>query len=161
MKLLQSLIKTEKDLGPLILRIVLGVVIFGHGAQKLFGIWGGHGVQWTLEAWQQWWGVPHFLTFMVILTESFGAILLILGLGTRLWAFLIGIIMLVAIYLLHWQAGFYMNWYAQPNTGEGFEYHLLVLGMVAVLVRKGGGKWSLDDILSHKFRGENARVING
>ncbi len=159
MKFFQSLIKTEMDQGPLILRIVLGTVIFAHGAQKLFGIWGGHGVQWTLEAWQQWWGVPHFLTFMVIITESFGAILLILGLGTRLWAFLIGIIMIVAIYLLHWQAGFYMNWYAQPGTGEGFEFHLLVLAVVLVLVIKGGGRWSLDGILSHKLHGENVREI--
>ncbi len=151
MNLIKSLIKTEKDLGPFILRIVLGAVIFGHGAQKLFGIWGGHGVQWTLNAWQEWWGVPSFLTFSVIITESIGAILLILGLGTRLWSFLIGIIMIVAVYLVHLRSGFFMNWYSQPNTGEGYEYHLLVLAMVAVLLVKGGGKWSIDGMINKKI----------
>ena len=145
--MITKIIKTDDGIVAFILRITLGVVIFAHGAQKLLGIWGGHGIEWTVEAWNQWWQIPSILTYSVIFIESFGALLLILGVLTRVWAFLIGLIMLVAIYLVHFQWGFYMNWYMKPQTGEGFEYHLLVLTIITVLLIKGGGKWSLD--LSH------------
>lgn len=135
---------TKDDISPAILRIVLGVVIFAHGAQKLFGIWGGHGPKWTVEAWSQWWNIPAVLTYTVIIIESIGAILLILGFCTRIWAALIGIVMFGAVYLVHIGWGFYMNWYMQPQTGEGFEYHLLVMSMVVALIISGGGKVSLD-----------------
>ncbi|MBO0323001.1 DoxX family protein [Muricauda sp. CAU 1633] len=142
--MVQRILATNMDITPTILRIVLGCVIFADGAQKLFGVWGGHGPSWTVAAWQQWWNVPSFLTYTVICIESFGAVLLVLGLFTRIWAFSIGLIMLVAVYLVHLRWGFYMNWYMQPQIGEGFEYHLLVLAMVIVLILTGGGRWSLD-----------------
>ncbi|NAY91272.1 DoxX family membrane protein [Muricauda sp. JGD-17] len=147
----RSVLKTDSnDFTPLVLRVILGVVISAHGAQKLFGIWGGHGPEWTVDAWHQWWGLPSVLTYLVIFIESIGATLMILGLLTRFWAILIGIIMLGAIYLVHWRWGFYMNWYMQPQVGEGFEYHILVLSILLVLVLRGGGKWSLDGRLSRK-----------
>ena len=144
MSYLNIIIKTDENLTNLILRVTLGIIIFAHGAQKLFGIWGGHGIEWTVEAWKQWWQIPSILTLSVIFVESFGALLLIFGVLTRVWAFLIGIIMLVAIYLVHFKWGFFMNWYMQPQTGEGFEYHILALSIITVLFIKGGGKWSLD-----------------
>lgn len=149
--ILKKVLATDMDVTPTILRIVLGCVIFAHGAQKLFGIWGGHGPSWTVVAWQQWWNIPPFLTYTVIGIESFGAILLILGLLTRIWAFLIGAVMLVAVYLVHFHWGFYMNWYMQPQIGEGYEYHLLVLALVIALMLKGGGRWSVDGLLHQKL----------
>ncbi|WP_222983894.1 DoxX family protein [Flagellimonas meishanensis] len=146
------LLKTNaNDVTALILRVVLGLIIFAHGAQKLFGIWGGHGPRWTVEAWGQWWGIPALLTYLVILIESAGAILLVFGFLTRIWTILMGGVMLVAVYLVHFRWGFYMNWYMQPQTGEGFEYHLLVLAILIVLFIKGAGKWSLDGLLFQKF----------
>lgn len=143
-KLLKRLLTTEYDLSALVLRVVLGGVMFAHGAQKLFGIWGGHGMEWTVEAWIQWWGMPELLTYAVIFIESLGAILLVFGVLTRIWAFLIGVVMLVAVYLVHLRWGFYMNWYAEAQTGEGFEYHILVMAIVVTLLLKGGGAYSLD-----------------
>lgn len=150
-EILFKLLKTDvRDYGISIIRCVLAVVIFAHGAQKLFGIWGGHGPHWTEEAWTQWWGIPPVLTYLVILIESFGAIYLFLGALTRVWAFLIGIVIIVAVFLVHWRWGFFMNWYMQAQTGEGFEYHLLVMAMVAFLMVKGGGKYSIDALLYAK-----------
>ncbi len=148
--LLKKLTATHYDLTGLILRVVLGALVFAHGAQKLFGIWGGHGVEWTVEAWKQWWNMPAILTYSVIFIESIGALLLILGFFTRVWALLTGIVMIVAVYLVHLKWGFYMNWYMEPQTGEGFEYHILVLAIVAVLLIKGGGAYSLDSYISKK-----------
>ena len=152
MKYLNIIIKTDQNLTNCILRITLGVIIFAHGAQKLLGIWGGHGIEWTIEAWKQWWQIPSILTLSVIFVESFGALLLIFGVLTRVWSFLIGIIMLVAIYLVHFKWGFFMNWYMEPQIGEGFEYHLLVLSIVTILFLKGGGKWSFDFWITLKNR---------
>lgn len=149
--MLVKLLKTEDTLILLVLRVTLGIVIFAHGAQKLFGIWGGHGVNWTVEAWAQWWNMPSIITYLVIIVESIGAICLILGFASRIWAFLIGMVMVGAIYLVHLRWGFYMNWYMQPQTGEGFEYHILVLSMVAVIVIGGAGKWSIDSEILKKL----------
>jgi putative oxidoreductase len=139
-----KLMATCNDYTMLILRLVLGGVIFAHGAQKLFGIWGGHGMAWTVGAWKQWWNIPSVLTYSVIFIESLGALLLMLGLLTRVWAFLIGIIMMVAVHLVHLKWGFYMNWYMDPSRGEGFEYHVLTIAIVAALLIKGGGACSID-----------------
>ena len=94
--------------------------------------------------------MPAILTYPVIFIESIGALLLILGVFTRVWAFLTGIVMIVAVYLVHLKWGFYMNWYMEPQTGQGFEYHILVLAIVAVLLIKSGGTCSLGLYMSNK-----------
>ena len=87
------------------------------------------------------------LAIVVILTESLGALSLMAGFLTRPIALGMGIIMAVATWLVHWPYGFFMNWSGQ-QAGEGFEYHLLVLGISATLVMIGGGKWALDHVLA-------------
>jgi len=145
---ISKLIQTEADNWPaLILRFTLGVVIFPHGAQKLLGWFGGHGIQATMDMWHQWWGLPSFVTLLVILAESFGAIALIMGFLGHFMAASIGLVMFGAVYLLHWNQGFFMNWYGEANKLEGFEFHLLVFGMVIALMILGSGKWSLDGYL--------------
>ncbi len=147
-KLYNKILETENhNWNPLILRVVLGSVIFAHGAQKLFGMWGGHGFSQTITDWEKFFNLPSFITISVILIESIGAILLIAGLFTRIMASLLGCVMLGAIIMLHAKVGFYMNWYG-TQMGEGFEYHILVLGMVIALIISGGGKYSLDTTLS-------------
>lgn len=142
----KKLIATSPDVTMFVLRFVLGSVVLAHGLQKLFGWFGGHGVSETIQLWQKWFQLPPFLTFLVILGETLGCLALILGFAGRVFAAVIGVIMLGAIYFVHHKWGFYMNWYAEQR-GEGFEYHLLVLSVVVAILIKGSGKWSIDLLL--------------
>jgi putative oxidoreductase len=91
-------------------------------------------------------GLPSAVAILIIIAESFGALGLILGLFSRLAAFGITLIMLGAIFMVHIQNGFFMNWFGN-QAGEGFEYHLLALGLSLVVLIKGGGKWSVDKMI--------------
>jgi putative oxidoreductase len=94
--------------------------------------------------------VPAVLAFLVIMGESLGAIALIAGAFTRIAAFGMAAVMVGAILMVHAPIGFFMNWFGQ-QTGEGFEYHLLVLALSLPLVLKGGGLWALDTTLLAKL----------
>jgi putative oxidoreductase len=87
------------------------------------------------------------MTYLVIAAEFLGAIALILGLLTRLAAFGLFAVMAGAVYLVHWQNGFFMNWTGNQQ-GEGIEYHLLVMAIALALMIRGGGRASFDRILS-------------
>jgi putative oxidoreductase len=78
-----------------------------------------------------------------------GSLGLIAGLGTRIAAFGIAVNMAVAMLMLHLQNGFFMNWFGNQK-GEGYEYHLLVIGIGVALMITGGGKWSLDGAIAQK-----------
>jgi putative oxidoreductase len=93
------------------------------------------------------WGCRNPLALSVILIEFGAPLLLVLGLWTRFAALGIAAIMIGAIATVHASQGFFMNW-SGTRPGEGYEYHLLVLGLVAVLVLIGGGRLSLDRRLS-------------
>jgi len=88
-------------------------------------------------------GIPAIFAFLAIATEFLGPLGLAVGLLTRVAAFGIACVMFVAIATTHWPHGFFMNWYGNQK-GEGFEYHLLVLGMAISLIIGGAGIWSLD-----------------
>ncbi len=141
--------RTDETWQNLIVRVSLGAVIFPHGAMKLFGWFGGRGVSGSIEVFSQLYHVPAFLTFLVIAAESLGALGMIAGLATRLCAFGIFCDMIGAIYLVHWHNGFFMNWFGKQH-GEGFEYHLLVMGMALALMITGGGRLSMDGLIGHK-----------
>ena len=126
-------------------RVVLGAVMFPHGAQKLLGWFGGHGVSATLEHFVSHYHVPAPMAFLVVLGESFGALMLMLGFGTRLAALSISLIMAGAA-VSHLDVGFFMNWFGNQK-GEGFEYHLLALGLALVVMVKGAGRYALDTAL--------------
>ena len=97
--------------------------------------------------------IPAPLAFLAIAAEFFGGIGLILGFLTRVAAFGIGVNMLVAIITVHRSFGFFMNW-AGTQKGEGFEYHLLVLAMVAFLMIRGAGAFSVDRFLTTHVQAE-------
>ena len=139
----RRLLATSNDYSLTILRIAVGAIMLAHGLQKVFGWFGGHGIPGTVSSFQQYFGFPPFVTALVILAESLGAFALMLGFLSRITAASIGLVMVGAIYFVTGRWGFYMNWYSEER-GEGFEFHLLVLATVLVLVLKGGGKWSLD-----------------
>lgn len=124
--------------------------MFPHGAMKLFGWFGGSGVLGTIEAFSKGYHFPTFLTLLVIAAESLGALGLIFGFATRLCAFGIFCDMIGAICLVHWPNGFFMNWYGKQK-GEGFEYHLLAIGIALALMIAGGGRLSIDRSIAQKF----------
>ena len=91
--------------------------------------------------------IPAPLAFLAIAAEFFGGIGLILGFLTRIAAFGIGVNMLVAIMIEHRAFGFFMNW-TGTQKGEGYEFHLLVLAIVALLMIRGAGAFSVDRVMS-------------
>jgi putative oxidoreductase len=141
-----ALLATNDDLAPLIARVAVGGVIFAHGAQKLLGWFGGKGWSATMDFFTSW-GFHPALVVMLILIESIGMLLLIAGLGGRIWAALLSIVMVIAVIKAHHYRTFFMNWYAE-RRGEGFEFHLLVLALALIVLILGSGKWSLDRRLS-------------
>lgn len=150
-KLLEALVKTDHtDLSALLARLTLALVILPHGLQKTLGWFGGYGFQGTLGYFTGTLGIPLMIAVLVIAAESLGAISLALGFLTRFSAASLAVVMAGAIAMAHWENGFFMNWSGQQQ-GEGFEYHLLVIGLALALVVSGGGKYSVDDKISKKF----------
>jgi len=135
------------DGAALILRLVLGVVMFAHGAQKVLGWFGGYGFSGTVNAFTTMMHIPLGLAVAAIAAEFLGGLGLILGLLTRLSALGIAVNMSVAVFLVHFQYGFFMNWFGNQK-GEGFEYHILAFGIAVALLIKGGGLASVDGIIA-------------
>jgi len=142
-------LKTDDAWSSLILRIMMGIVMFPHGAQKLLGWFGGFGFSGTMGFFTDKMHIPAFIAFLVIIGESLGALALIAGFLTRFSAASLAIIMFGAIGLAHLPHGFFMNWYGN-QAGEGYEYHLLVIAICTALTLTGGGKWSMDKMISEK-----------
>jgi len=146
---MKKILQTNENTTSTIIRLVLGVILFPHGAQKLLGWFGGYGFENTMGFLTGAAGLPWIIAFLVIILEFFGALALILGIGTRIVS--VGILSLFTgiIFTSHIGNGFFMNWSGSQN-GEGFEYHLLVIGMALALLVNGAGKWSLDYTLQQK-----------
>ena len=140
------LFQTNGSAAGLILRLTLAVVMFPHGAQKALGWFGGEGLTPTLQFFTSA-GIPPVLAWLVIAAEFLGPLGLAVGLLTRLAALGIAGVMIGAIKMVHWKNGFFMNW-SGTQQGEGFEYHLLALGMALALVIMGGGAASVDRSLT-------------
>ena len=147
---MNTLFQTEARLAPVLLRMMLAVVIFPHGAQKLLGWYGGVGYEGTIGFFTQQMSLPWIIAFLVVIGEFFGPLALAAGFMTRFTAASLGVIMLGAIATVHWPHGFFMNWFGR-QAGEGFEYHLLVIGMTLSLMVSGAGKWSVDQIIGRRL----------
>jgi len=132
---------------PLAIRVALGVIFIAHGGQKLFGLWGGVGLQATFDAFESNMGIPPWLTLMAVFAEFFGGLAVLIGLLTRLASVSLGIVMLVAIFEAHLQHGFFMNWSLVRGVGHGIEFNLALLGMSLGLMFSGPGQLSLDRLL--------------
>lgn len=145
--MLKKLLSTSDDLSLLVLRLILGGVFFVHGAQKALGWFGGHGLSGTLEAFTQGMGLPMLVAVLIVAAEFLGPIGLVVGFLTRPAAAGIFAVMVGAIGLVHLKHGFFMNWFGKQG-GEGYEYHLLAIGISLALVIGGGGKASIDRLLS-------------
>ena len=140
---MKALFQTDDGWSGLVLRLTLGLVMFPHGAQKLLGWYGGFGFDGTMGAFTQKMGMPWIIAFLVIIGEFFGSLALMAGFLTRFTAASLAVIMLGAVIMVHLPHGFFMNWFGKQQ-GEGFEYHLLIVGIAAALLITGGGRWSAD-----------------
>ena len=145
--MLRKLTATDSSTATAILRVVLGIVFFVHGAQKMLGWFGGYGFHGTMGFFTGALHIPALFAFLAIVAEFFGGLGLIAGALTRVAAFGIAVNMLVAIAMVHSHFGFFMNW-SGTQKGEGFEYHLLVLAMTVFLMIRGAGAVSLDRVVS-------------
>jgi len=148
---MRALLRTDDSLPLMIVRLALGIVMLPHGLQKTLGLFGGPGYSGTMAMFTSQ-GMPAALAFLIILGESAGSLGLIVGFLSRIAGFAISCIMLGAIAMVHLPNGFFMNW-SGKQAGEGFEYHLLVIGMSLALLIAGGGKWSVDGAIAKKLRG--------
>lgn len=137
--------KTRIDLSLLIVRVTLSMVVLGHGTQKLFGWFGGYGFEGTVGFFTETIGLPYVIAVLIIIYETLGMILLLLGVFSRTLAAGVIVIMAGAIITLHGKVGFFMNW-SGTLPGEGYEYHLLAIALALVTLLNGGGAYSFDAI---------------
>lgn len=149
---MKKILATNPDnITALITRIALGVVVFAHGAQKLLGWFGGYGFEGTMGFLTGSAGLPWIIALLVILIEFFGALFLITGFATRIAA--LGVLgnFIGVVVSSHLNNGFFMNWYNQPNKGEGLEYFILLFGLAFVALIEGGGKGSIDGAITKSW----------
>ena len=144
--MLSKLFKTDADWVFTMLRVVLGIVFFAHGAQKMLGWFGGYGFSGTMGFFTKMMGIPAPLAFLAICAEFFGGLGLIFGLLSRIAAFGIGVNMLVAVAMVHRHFGFFANWLG-AQKGEGYEYHLLAIAIVVAIIVRGAGALSSDGVI--------------
>ena len=144
----RQLIRTDDTVLALVLRLALGIVMFPHGAQKLLGWFGGRGFFGNIELFHQL-GFSTTVAVLVTIGEFFGGLGLLVGLLSRVAAGGIGVIMVGAVLTVNGQYGFFMNW-AGNQTREGFEFHILAVGLVIGIMILGGGKWSIDRTFMEK-----------
>jgi putative oxidoreductase len=155
--MMRRIFATRPDAAPFVARGVLALVIFPHGAQHALGWFGGYGFAGT-HAWMtDTLGFPASLAAIAILTELLAPIALLAGAGGRLAALgLFGL--MVGAASTHLENGFFMNWFGTlPAGGEGFEYHVLVAALSAVVILAGSGAMSVDGRLARRFEREEGR----
>lgn len=151
----RSLIETAPTWVTLPLRLTLGLIFIAHGAQKVFGMWGGPGLsafagnatpfEWMQPAWL-WMGAAAF-------AELLGGVMVLVGLLTRLGALLIIPVMLVAMFGVHWAGGFFST----NKPLSGIEFTVALLGMALALLIAGGGHASFDETLMGRRGGGRRR----
>lgn len=133
-----KLLATHAGWGPLALRLAAGIIFVAHGSQKLFGWFGGNGLEGT-AGWMASIGLEPGIPMAVLAgsAEFFGGLALIIGLLVRPAAVALAITMLVAIFAVHWSNGLFM-------ANNGYEFALSLFAISVALVFTGGGKASLD-----------------
>jgi putative oxidoreductase len=143
--------RSTVDWALLVARVIVGGIFMAHGAQKLFGAFGGPG----LSAIVQMMGP---LGYLVTVGEFFGGLGLIFGFLSRFSAAAIIVIMLGATITVHAQFGFFMNW-AGNQAGEGFEYHLLGIGALLPILVAGPGRFAIGRFLPLPKVGERPVAV--
>ena len=157
---MKALFKTHESYTPFIARLTLGLAMFPHGAQKALGWFGGYGFSGTMNFFTGQMHIPAVFALLAIAAEFAGSVGLKTGFLSRASAFGLAVNMLVAALMVHASNGFFMNWMG-TQKGEGFEYHLLAIGLALIVIIAGGGKSSIDSLLSRALRPMIGRVADG
>lgn len=153
----EKIFSTHNDWVGLVTRLTIGIVLLPHGAQKMLGIFGGYGFTGTMGFFMETLNLPWIVGFMVIVIEFFGALSLIAGFGGRIWSALTAILFIGIIFSSHLEHGFFMNWFGNQQ-GEGYEFHLLMIGLAIATLLIGSGKYSADSLIERKI--SNQRIMN-
>ena len=143
--LLNQVTRTHAGIDTLAVRLAAGTIFAAHGAQKLFGWFGGHGLEGT-AGWMASIGIEPSMLMATLAgsAEFFGGLLLIIGLLVRPAALVLAVTMLVAIFSVHFEHGLFMS-------NNGYEYALALLAISASLFIRGAGSLSLDQILQQRL----------
>ncbi len=131
--MLTWLIGTDGDWALAIARIVLGVIFFAHGAQKMLGWFGGTGLQTTVRIFREHLHMPAPLAVLAVATEFLGGLGLIVGFLSRLAALGIAVVMCVALFAVHSKFGFFMDWYGE-SLDQALSRHLGAQSGVALRI---------------------------
>src|SRR5271169_704057 len=150
--MIESLTGTNADWVVGIIRIVLGIIFFAHGAQKMLGWYGGPGLASSMRTFTEHLHLPTTLAFLVIAGELFSGIGLIVGLFSRIAALVIALTMVGAIATVHFRFGLFLNWFG-TQKGHGIEFHLLAIALALVVVVKGAGALSVDRLVYEHVSG--------
>jgi putative oxidoreductase len=131
--------------GPFVLRVMVGITFIAHGAQKLFGIWGGAGLAGTGAYFDSLGLSPGFALALVVgVTEFGGGLLLMAGALTPYAAVALVLTMLGAIWKVQLANGYFLNWANTPGQGHGVEYNLVLVAALICLALTGPGAFSID-----------------
>lgn len=145
----EKIFTTNNDWTGLVIRLTIGLILFPHGAQKMLGAFGGYGFSSTMGFFTNTMNLPSIIAFMVIVIEFFGALSLIIGFAGRIWSALTIALFIGIIFSSHVEHGFFMNWFGNQQ-GEGFEFHLLMIGLAIATFINGSGKYSVDGFIYNK-----------
>lgn len=145
--LITKLVESKSGYSTLVLRIPIGIVFMAHGAQKLFGWFGGYGLEGTGQ-WMASIGLSPgmLMAFLAGSGEFFGGLAILLGILTRPAAAVLSVTMLVAIFAVHFEHGLFMS-------NGGYEFALALLAASVSLMMSGAGKLSIDQFISQRLRG--------
>jgi putative oxidoreductase len=139
---LDLLLATYPSWSRLVVRLALGIVFFAHGAQKVFGWFGGHGLKATIQVFQQYMKIPPAATVIAAFIECFGGLAMLVGVLARPVALALIVVMLVAIAKVHWKNGFFLA--TQPGQANGWEYNCVLIAMALAVLIGGAGALSID-----------------
>ena len=144
--LITTLLTSAPSFAPLALRIPIGIILMAHGAQKLFGWFGGYGLEGTGQ-WMASIGLTpgYLMALMAGSSEFFGGLLLIIGLLTRPTALVLSFTMVVAIFSVHIGNGLFLS-------NNGYEFGLALLAATLSLTISGAGKLSADNLLTARLK---------
>ena len=144
-----KLLRTPADGAATLARVTLALVMLPHAAQHSVGWLGGFGFLGMMRYFASL-DIPAPFGLAAIVAEVLAPFALLLGLGGRLAAASIAVVMAVAVATVHAGNGFFMNWLGNQR-GEGYEYHLLAIALAAVVVLRGSGRWSADRKLAARL----------
>jgi putative oxidoreductase len=136
-----KLLHTDPDYTLTFLRIIAGLIVFPYGMQKLFGWFGGPGIDGTLKDLDSR-RIPRSIAWLIIVGQSFGSIALVAGFLDRIAAGGLFIIFTGAL-IVHLPDGWTMNWFGEKK-GEGIEYLVMLLSLLLVAIVRGSGAMSID-----------------